>query len=146
MNQLSKLDFLDNHANKFKESKKRIENNSKELQTFLEDNTKKEMDDVKKAMETLNQKMDKLMNLESVQKKQNEIKEDHKKMALSMEVAANTYFKIRKMIYEKNLTRQQRMEYEKKVYNHIISKFLTQEEIDKFEKIIKLGPIMIMSQ
>ena len=146
MNQLSKLDFLDNHANKFKESKKRIENNSKQLQTFLEDNTKKEMDDVKKAMETLNQKMDKLMNLESVQKKQNEIKEDHKKMALSMEVAANTYFKIRKMIYEKNLTRQQRMEYEKKVYNHIISKFLTQEEIDKFEKIIKLGPIMIMSQ
>lgn len=146
MNQLSKLDFLDNHAIEFKESKKRIENNSKQLQTFLEDNTKKEMDDVKKAIESLNQKMDKLMKLESVQKKQNEIKEDHKKMALSMEVAANTYFKIRKMIYEKNLSRPQRMEYEKKVYNHIISKFLTQEEIEKFEKIIKLGPIMIMSQ
>ena len=48
------------------------------------------------------------------------------------------------MLYEKNLSREQRLDYEKKVYNKIISKFLTQKEIDEFEQLIKMAPIMML--
>ena len=143
-NQLAKLNFLDKHAENFKESKKRLETNSKQLQSIIENNTKQEMEDVKKAIELLNIKMDKIMKTDVVKEKSNQMKEDQKSMVLSMEVATNTFFKIRKMLYDKKITRQERLQYEDKVYKHIVSKFLNQEEIDKFEKLIKLGPLMML--
>ena len=143
-NQLSKLDFLDKQAAIFKNSKDRLENNTKQIHEIVTQNTKKEVEDVQRALDILNQKLDKIMKSDIIKEKKATIEEDHKKMKLSIEVAANTFFKIRKMLYEKNLSREQRLDYEKKVYNKIISKFLTQKEIDEFEQLIKMAPIMML--
>lgn len=145
-NQLSKLDFLDKQATIFKNSKKIIEKNDKEIQEIVTHNTKKEVDDVQKAINALNLKLDQIMKSDVIKEKSNIINEESKKMKLTIEVAANTFFKIRKMLYEKDLTRQQRIEYEKKVYDKIISKFLTEEEIRQFQELIKMAPVMMFAQ
>ena len=67
------------------------------------------------------------------------------RMALSIEMAAKAFFKIKNMIQSKDtLTLEQKKQYEKKVYDKIISKFLNQEEIKAFEQMINSGSIMIM--
>lgn len=142
--QLTKLDFLDNQATIFKESRSRLEKNSKEIQNIVETNTKNEVKEVHNAIDNLNKKLDQIMNTDTIKQKQNSMIEDQKKMALSVDIAAKTFFKIRNLIYQKNLTREERLGYEKKVYDKIISKFLTEEDIRKFEQIIKMGPIMML--
>lgn len=143
-NQLTKLDFLDKQAAIFKNSKQNLENNTKQIHDIVTQNTKKEVEDVQKALDILNKKLELIMKSDVIKEKKASIEEDHKKMKLSIEVAANTFFKIRKMLYEKNLTREQRLDYEKKVYNKIISKFLTQKEIDEFEQLIRMAPVMML--
>mgnify|MGYP003684969927 CR=1 FL=1 len=145
-NQLTKLDFLDKQATIFKNSKQIIERNDKEIQEIVTNNTKQEVIDVQDAINTLNKKLDQIMKSELIKEKSNIITNESKKMKLSIEVATNTFLKIRKMLYEKNLSRQQRVEYEKKVYDKIVSKFLNAEEVKQFEQLIKIAPIMMFSQ
>ena len=53
--QLSKLDFLDRDAAIFRQSKKRLTENSKEIQEIITNNTKKEVENVQNAINALNQ-------------------------------------------------------------------------------------------
>ena len=143
--QLSKLDFLDKEATIFKHSKKRLTENSKEIQEIITSNTKTEVENVQNAINALNQKVEQIMSSEVVEQKRKLMIEDQKRMNVSIQAGAKTFFKIRKMLYEKNLPREQRIDYEKKVYQKIISKFLSQEEIDEFEKLISMAPIMLIN-
>ena len=60
------------------------------------------------------------------------------------DLALKTFFKIRDIIRSKNFGEEQTRTMEKKAYDKIISKFLTQEEIDMFERMVSMGPIMIV--
>merc|ERR1711966_346243 len=94
----------------FKNSKQNLENNTKQLNNIITQNTKKEVEDVQQALDILNEKLAKIMKSDIIKEKKASIEEDHKRMKLSIEVAANTFFKVRKMLYEKNLNREQRLD------------------------------------
>lgn len=145
MGDLVNLNFLDEQAKKYRSSKNFVENESKQIRKIVMDNTKKEMEEVQQAINNLNSKLEKIMKSDVVKQKEEAVLKHTKTMALSIEVAAKTFFKIKKIINEKpNLTESQKREYEKKVYEKIISKFLTNEEIEKFKRMINMGPIMIV--
>ena len=82
-NQLSRLNILDKQAEIFKTSRSRLEKNSKELQEYVENNTKNEVKEVQQAIDNLNKKLEQIMNTETVKERKNLMIEDQKKMALS---------------------------------------------------------------
>ena len=145
MGDLVNLNFLDEQATNYRNSKNFVENESKQIKKIVMDNTKKEMEEVQQAINNLNSKLEKIMKSDVVKQKEEEVLKHTKTMALSIEVATKTFFKIKKVINEKpNLTNEQKKQYEKKVYDKIISKFLTKEEIEQFQRMIRMGPIMVM--
>lgn len=145
MGDLVNLNFLDEQAKKYRNSKNFVENEGKQIRKIVMDNTKKEMEEVQQAINNLNSKLEKIMKSDVVKQKKEAVLKHTKTMALSIDVATKTFFKIKKIINEKpNLTSEQKREYEKKVYEKMISKFLTTEEIEKFKSMINMGPIMIV--
>ena len=66
-------------------------------------------------------------------------------MKSSIKIATDTFFKVREVIRKKNITNEEKFRYEKELYGKIISKFLTQNEIEEFERMIKMGPMIVIS-
>ena len=144
-NQVINLDHLDKEATIYKQKKQELIQRAENVKTTLLQNTKNEVEDVQNAINNLNKKIETIMNTDVVINEKNNIQKCQNRMALSIELAAKAFFKIRGVIHSKdNLSIQQKREYERKVYEKIISKFLTQEEIKEFERMIKENSIMIM--
>ena len=141
---LTNLDFLDREAALYRNSKQQAEQSTNTIMTTVENNTKQEVDAVNQAIKNLNQKVEQILNTEQMKIEQNKIESSQKQMNNSIKTATETFFKVRKIIRDKKLSPEQTIEYEKKLYKKIIEKFLTQEEIAEFEKIIKMGPVFIM--
>lgn len=142
---LVNLDFLDREAQLYRNSKDSIKQNSQDIRKIVEENTKREVEEVQQAIKNLNEKMEKIMESEVVKNKQQQIKLSQEQVAKSIDLASDTFFKVRKVIRDKqNLTDQQKREYEKKLYDKIIDKFMTQEEKEMFEQLMRGGTIMIM--
>lgn len=143
--QMVNLDFLDREASLYRESKTQITDNSKILRKTVEDHTKQEMEDVENAIKKLNTKIDSIMKTDFVKEKQTIIENASKQMNKSMEMASNTYIKVRKIIREHpKLNDEQKKTYEKKLYDKIIDKFMTQEEKDLFNKLMSHGNIIMI--
>ena len=143
--QLTNFDFLNKEAQIYKENKEQLQSLTKNMQESLVTNTKKEMEEVQQAINRLNQKIETLMNTEDIQQQKQQIDKCHNRMSLSIDLAAKAFFKIRNLIYSKeNLAIDKKKEYEKKIYEKIISKFLTKEEIEEFERLINNNSILIV--
>ena len=143
--QVLNFEHLDKEAVIYKQKKEELIHHSENMKNTLLSNTKKEVEDVQNAINVLNQKIDTVMKSPEVVETKNTMESCQRRMALSIEMAAKAFFKIKNMIQSKDtLTLEQKKQYEKKVYDKIISKFLTQEEIKAFEKMINTGSIMIM--
>ena len=144
-NQLANLDFLNKEAEIYKQNKSNLQSLSKNMQETLVSNTKKEMDEVQQAINRLNQKIESLMDSDEIKDQKKAMEQCHKRMSLSIDLAAKAFFKIRNLIYEKeNIDIEKKKVYEKKIYEKIISKFLTKEEIEEFERLIKNNSIIIV--
>ena len=143
--QIVNLDFLDREASLYKNAKNQITDNSKILRKTVEENTKQEMSDVENAIKKLNTKIESIMKTDFVKDKQTIIDTASIQMNKSMEMASNTYIKVRKIIREHpKLNDEQKRSYEKKLYDKIIDKFMTQEEKDLFNKLMSHGNIVII--
>ena len=72
-------------------------------------------------------------------------KQSEKQMISSIKSAADTFFKVSKVIKEKEgLTPEMKKQYHEKLYNKILDKFMTKEEKEMFNRLVNSGPIMIM--
>lgn len=136
---------LDNQAVIYKQAKNNIKENAEVIQKAIDKNTEKELADVKKAIENLNNKVDKIMETEFVKARQENIEKSSKQMMHAIKEASNTFFKVRNVIRSKeNLSREERIAYEEQLYGKIIDKFMTKEERELFERYIRSGPIVMM--
>ena len=136
---------LDNQAAIYKQAKNNIKENAEVIQKAIDKNTEKELADVKKAIENLNNKVDKIMETEFVKARQENIEKSSKQMMHAIKEASNTFFKVRNVIRSKeNLSREERIAYEEQLYGKIIDKFMTKEERELFERYIRSGPIVMM--
>ena len=143
--QMLNLDFLEREACLYKNAKNQITDNSKILRKTVEENTKQEMAEVENAIKKLNTKIDSIMKTDFVKDKQAIIDTASKQMNKSMEMASNTYIKVRKVIRDHpKLNDEQKKSFEKKLYDKIIDKFMTQEEKDLFNKLMSHGNIVII--
>lgn len=144
-NQMVNWNSLDNQANIYKQAKNNIKENTEVIQKAIDKNTEKELADVKKAIENLNNKVDKIMETEFVKARQANIEKSSKQMMHAIKEASNTFFKVRNVIRSKeNLSREERIAYEEQLYGKIIDKFMTKEERELFERYIRSGPMIMM--
>ena len=144
-NQLMNLDFIDNEAKRYHQSKQIIKDNSALIKKAIEDNTKREVEEVQNAIDNLNKKMEQIMKTDFIKDKKEKIELSEKQMALSIDNAAKAFFKVSEIIKSKdNLSEEKKREYHKKLYNKIIDKFITKEEKEMFEKLMSGGQIVIM--
>jgi flagellar biosynthesis GTPase FlhF len=139
------LDCLDEEAKRYHSSKESLKQNSKIIREAVEKNTKREVEEVQTAIANLNKKMEQIMATDFIKDKQQKIEKSQEQMRISVENAAEAFFKVRKIIQTKeNLTMEQKREYEKKLYEKIIDKFMTKEEREMFEKMMSNGNIILM--
>ena len=144
-NQLVNWNSLDNQAAIYKQAKNNIKENAEVIQKTIDKNTEKEMADIKKAIENLNNKVDQIMKTDFVKSRQQNIERSTEQMMHAIREASNTFFKVREVIRSKeNLSSEQRATYEKQLYEKIIDKFMTKEEREMFERLIRSGPVVLM--
>lgn len=141
---LVNFNFLDNEAALYKASKEKMEDNAKFIQKSIDDNTKTEKQAVEDAIKALNNKLDQIMEHEEIKKAQDNITAASEQMTTSVDAAVKAYFNIKKKITAMEMEEDKKREYCSKVYKKIIGKFLSQEEIEMFERMISMGPMMIM--
>ena len=138
------LDFLDREAQLYKNAKTQIKDKSTIIQKTIDEHTKSEVAEVENAIKKLNCKIDQIMKTDFIKKQQASIESASKQIKKSMEIASNTFFKVKKIIDEyPNLTPEKKKEMEKKLYNKIIDKFMTQEEKDLFNRIMMGNGILL---
>ena len=143
--QLINFDFLDREASLYHSAKTTIEDNNKIIHDTIKKNTEQEYNDVNNAIKKLNDKIDTLMKNEFIKDKQTTIESANTQMKKSIEVASKTFFKVKKIIYDKqDLSLETKKKFEKKLYDKIINKFMTEEEKQLFEQLMKSGNIIIM--
>lgn len=143
--QIVNLNYLDREAQLYKSSKKTLIDTSEELKSAVENNTKKEVEEVESAIKRLNQKVEAIMKTEYVQERQKRIEEAQKQMMKSIKEASNTFFQVREVIRGKeNLSDEEKRQYEDKLFNKILDKFMTKEEKELFTRIISAGPLLMI--
>ena len=142
---LVNLDYLDREAQLFKQARNNIEENSKIVREAIDKNTKTEVEAVQSAIQNLNKKVKQILDTDFVKEKTNIIEKSEEQMIKSSKLAAQTFFKVRKIIHEKQeLTQEQKMQYEEKLYDKILDKFMTPQEKDLFNRIVRSGNVMFM--
>lgn len=142
---LVNLDYLDREAQLFKQARTNIEENTKIVREAIDKNTKDEVDAVQTAIQNLNKKVQRILDTDFVKEKTNIIEKSEEQMIKSSKLAAQTFFKVRKIIQEKQeLTQEQKMQYEQKLYDKILDKFMTPQEKELFDRIVKSGNVIFM--
>ena len=136
------LDYLDREAQLYKQAKNNIDENVKIVRKTLEKNTEKEVEAVQQAIINLNTKIEKIMETEFVKEKTHVIEQSEKQMIESIKRAAETFFKVSKVINDKEeLSVEQKQAYKNKLYNKILDKFMTKEEKQIFNQIINTSGV-----
>jgi hypothetical protein len=142
--QVVSLNNLDREAQLYKQAKNDIVTNTKILQEAIDKNTKEEVEAVQVAIKNLNSKVEKIMEHDFVKEKNQIIERSEKQMIQSIKSAADTFFKVRKVIHEKDeLSHEHKIKYEQKLLDKILDKFMTKEEKDIFNKIVNGGQLFI---
>lgn len=143
--QIVNLNYLDREAQIYKQSKNDLVEYSKQVHEAVEQNTKKEVEEVEEAIKRLNQKVEKIMETNYVKERQQKIEEAQQQMMKSIKEASNTFFQVRAVIRSKdNLSDEEKYQYEDKLFNKILDKFMTKEEKELFTRIISAGPILML--
>jgi hypothetical protein len=143
--QLVNLNFLDREAEIYKSSKNTLIETSNEIQKAVEQNTKKEIEDVNEAIKKLNEKVERIMKTDFVKKRQEKIETAQQQMMKSIKEAADTFFKVKQVIRSKeNLSMEEKIEYEQKLFHKILDKFMSKEEKELFTRIISAGPMIMI--
>lgn len=144
-NQIVNLSSLDREAQLYKNSKNELIEYSKQIQTAVEKNTQQEVAEVQAAIYRLNKKVAAILETKYIKERQEKIEAAQRQMIKSIKEGANKYFQVREVIRSKdNLSDEEKRQYEMKLFNKILDKFMTKEEKDLFTRIIASGPLLML--
>jgi phosphoenolpyruvate-protein kinase (PTS system EI component) len=143
--QIVNLNYLDREAVIYKQSKNDLIEYSKQVKDVVEQNTTQEVQEVEEAIKRLNEKVEKIMETKYVKERQEKIEAAQQQMMNSIKEASNTFFQVRGVIRSKdNLSPEEKLQYEEKLFHKILDKFMTKEEKELFTRIIMAGPMFMI--
>ena len=122
----------------YKEAKNKYKQKEEEVINYIDGeviNEKKELD---LALEKYNNKMKKVLQSEKYKKIENEAKEYSNEMTKNLIKAKNSFLKIKDEINSNEKWDQKKKDKKiKELYDYVLSKFYSQEEINNFNNLIK---------
>lgn len=141
---LNQINFLEKEAALFKRARNNIDEAVIFIQTQVEENTKEERQAVQDAISNLNAKIKKVVESDEIKSKEKMIQEQNELIKKSVKIAMETYKNVKQIIDNNDtLSTEKKEEYCAKLYDKIISKFLTEKEKRIFQQMIRYQPLMI---
>ena len=143
---LSLFNKLDQVAQNYKQSKSTLESIDTYISDKIETETKHERNKLDQAIKEYNSKVHTVLQSADIKSQEEKIKKETDIIKNSMKVAFECYKKVREIIYSKtDLSDSDKLEYEKKLYEKIMDKFMTQKEKDLFKQLMGSGNIILMN-
>lgn len=140
---------IDSASRDYKKAKENLNKIDDYISKTIEDNTQHELQALKKATDDYNRKIESILNSEKIKRLNQEAEKNYDSIKKSVKVAFETFKKVKKIIYEKDLTLEEKQQYEHKLYEKLMDKFMTKEEKELFEQIMSFHgskPIIIMNR
>ena len=126
----------------YKNARNEYKKREKKAQEYLDNETKNEKKELDEALKKYNQKMSKVIKSEKFKKIENEAIEFSKEMNKNLVKAKNTFFKIRDDIYKKDWDAKKKQKKVEELYEYILNKLYSKEEINEFKKLTNIITII----
>lgn len=135
----------DSLGKQFKEQGLIVQKGVTMINKTLEDGTKDEREQVKKAMSKLEDKIKVIMNDRTIKEQQKVIENGAKERQRIMTIAGQKFFSEREAIMkDASLTQGQKQEKIMKIFQHMQTNFLTEEEKKFFKDMVHDNLVIIM--
>jgi len=112
--------------------------NEKKAQEYIDNETKNEKKELDKALNSYNEKMSKVIKSDKFKKIENEAVKFSKEMSKNLIKAKDTFFKIKDDIYKKDWDEKKKQKKVEELYDYILGKLYTKEEIEEFKKLTSM--------
>ena len=141
---------VDGASHEYHQAKNNLKKIDEYINKTIEENTKSELEALKQATDNYNKKIDSILKSNQIQRLDEEAKKNYDTIKKSVKIAFETYKKVKKVIYDKtDITLEEKRQYEHKLYQKLMNKFMSKEEKEIFEKIMNFQgntPIIIMNR
>lgn len=135
------------HCEIYKSNHQQLKQSENKINKHIQDNTQKERDDVKKAMDTLNMKINQIVESPVVKNEVCKMEQHHKAMMISLKSVMEKFNHGRKLIMErKDIPLQKKKECIKVIFDKLLDKLYDTEDVkafkNMFNNMIVLNPAM----
>ena len=128
------IKVINKECDNYRTNSQIVKKTETQLNNFIKQNTKKEVDDVNDAIRKLNLKVDKLMEIPQVKKVQNQLEQSSKEMFLSLQKVMDCFNKGKRCIMDReDIPIEKKNQCIKLMYDKLMKKLYTQEEMEKFK-------------
>ena len=125
------------YGGEFKKVRTQLIKEEKKASELIESNTKKEKDDLQKAFDTYQKKIDSIMKSKEFKVLEQKAGSLTKEMNKTVMKAKNEFIKISEQINKKeNWTDAKKQKKTKELYDYVIGKFYSKDEIEAFDKMM----------
>lgn len=137
-NELSLYSNFNKIGGDYKNARKEYLKREKVAQEYIDIETKSEKQELDKALKKYNDKMSKVIKSDKFKKIENEAKEYSNEMSKNLIKAKDTFFKIKDDIYKKDWDDKKKQKKVEELYEYILGKLYTKEEIEEFKKLTSM--------
>lgn len=141
-NQLTIKTNFEEIGKSFKSARKNFLEEEKKAMSLVDTNTKKEKDTLEKAYAEYNKKVDKVLSSNEYKTIQDKAKEHSTEITKNLLKAKKEFMKVREHVLKQDYTDEKKEKKIGELYQYILNKLYTKEEIDKFEKLLENMVIM----
>ena len=127
---------MDKLGSDFKSAKINYKSESKKALDLIENESKREKEELEKAYKRYTRKIDEILKSKKYQEYENNANKYSKEMNKNLIKAKNEFTRIHKDIMSKDWSSKKKSDRINKVYDYIISKLYTEEEIKEFKKMM----------
>lgn len=131
----SVVQSINQECNSYKKHSQIVKHNEEKLTKYIQDNTKKEVDDINEAIRKLNLKVEKLMEVPQAKQVKNQLDSSSKEMFLSLQKVMECFNKGKKCIMDReDIPDVKKQQCIRLMYSKLIEKLYTEDEILQFKQ------------
>lgn len=138
-NELSLYSNFDQIGGDYKSARSEFMKREEKAQKFINDETKEEKDLLDKAIKKYNDKMESIIKTDKFKKIEKEAEQYSQEMNKNLMKAKNTFIKIQEDISKRDdWDSKKKGKKIQELYDYILEKLYTKEEVDQFKKIMNM--------
>lgn len=121
--------------NSFKMSKNQLQKTNGKIEALIKEKTEKEFEELQKAYEKYNQKLSQIYRTKEFIQLEKERKKSYETLSKHVKKATQVFDTRKKEIMSENCSTQEKQKRVNNLYDHIVAKLFTVDEIKKFKQL-----------